>query len=124
VGQQDAPGKTEEAETATGAVNSDWPGCRPTGPPHLHLRRQYGCAIERCFEDEKGELGLDHYEGRKYRGLKRHLILTAVSHLFLATAHQELRGEKPGADGVPGADGDVGGGEGVVAVGPVWGSAA
>ena len=76
--------------------------------------------MERCFEDEKGELGLDHYEGRKYRGLKRHLILTAVSHLFLAKAHQELRGEKPGADGVPGANGDVGGGEGPVGFRPVW----
>jgi len=80
--------------------------------------------VERCFEDEKGELGLDHYEGRKYQGLKRHLILTAVSHLFLAKVHRELRGEKPGADGVSGADGDVVGGEGPVAVEPVWGSAA
>ena len=80
--------------------------------------------VERCFEDEKGELGLDHYEGRKYQGLKRHLILTAVSHLFLAKAHQELRGEKSGADGVPGADGDVGGGAEPVAVGPLWGTAA
>jgi SRSO17 transposase len=75
--------------------------------------------VERCFEDEKGELGLDHYEGRKYQGLKRHLILTAVSHLFLARAHQELRGEKPGADGVPGADGDVGGGAEPVAFRPL-----
>jgi SRSO17 transposase len=55
--------------------------------------------VERCFEDEKGELGLDHYEGRKYQGLKRHLIITAVSHLFLAKVHQELRGEKPGTAG-------------------------
>jgi SRSO17 transposase len=76
--------------------------------------------VERCFEDEKGELGLDHYEGRKYQGLKRHLILTSVSHLFLAQVHQELRGEKPGADGVPGADGGVGAGEEPVAVGPLW----
>ena len=80
--------------------------------------------VERCFEDEKGELGLDHDEGRKYQGLKRHLILTAVSHLFLARAHQGLRGEKPGADGVPGADGDVGGGPEPVGVGPLWGTAA
>lgn len=80
--------------------------------------------VERCFEDGKGELGLDRYEGRKYQGLRRHLILTAVSHLFLATVHHELRGEKPGADGVPGADGGVVGGEGAVAVGPVWDSAA
>jgi hypothetical protein len=56
--------------------------------------------VERCFEDEKGELGLDHYEGRKYLGLKRHMILTTVSHLFLAKSHQELRGEKPGVEGV------------------------
>lgn len=58
--------------------------------------------IERCFEDEKGEIGLDHYEGRLYRGLKRHLILSAVSHLFLARVQQDLRGEKSGADRVPG----------------------
>ena len=63
--------------------------------------------VERCFEDEKGELGLDHYEGRKYRGLKRHMILTAVSHLFLAKVQRDLRGEKSGVDGLPGADGDV-----------------
>ena len=31
--------------------------------------------VERCFEDSKGEIGLSHYEGRRYLGLKRHLIL-------------------------------------------------
>lgn len=61
--------------------------------------------VERCFEDEKTELGLDHFEGRSYLGLKRHQAITAVSHLFLARMHQELRGEKPGVDGLPGADG-------------------
>jgi SRSO17 transposase len=79
--------------------------------------------IERCFEDEKGELGLDHYEGRKYQGLKRHLIITAVSHLFLAKVHQDLRGEKPGTEGtdrVPGANGDGGTGEQLVAFGSSW----
>jgi SRSO17 transposase len=76
--------------------------------------------VERCFEDEKGELGLDHYEGRLYQGLKRHLIITAVSHLFLAKVHQDLRGEKPGAYRVPGAYGDGGRGEELVAFGPSW----
>ena len=57
--------------------------------------------VERCFEDEKGEIGLDHYEGRRYLGLKRHLIVSAVSHLFLAETRQDLGGEKSGADGVP-----------------------
>jgi hypothetical protein len=61
--------------------------------------------VERCFEDEKGEIGLDHYEGRRYLGLKRHLILSAVSHLFLAQVREDLGGEKPRPDRLPGAHG-------------------
>jgi hypothetical protein len=41
-------------------------------------------------------------EGRLYLGLKRHLILSAVSYLFLARMRQRLGGEKSGAHGVPG----------------------
>ena len=59
--------------------------------------------IERCFEDQKGEVGLDHYEGRRYLGLKRHLAISAVSYLFLAQTRQALKGEKPGANGLPSA---------------------
>jgi SRSO17 transposase len=62
--------------------------------------------VERCFEDQKGEIGLDQYEGRRHLGLKRHLIVSAVSYLFLARVREELRGEKPGADGLPAAHGD------------------
>lgn len=61
--------------------------------------------VERCFEDQKTELGLSHFESRNYRSLKRHLLITCVSSLFLAEAHQELRGEKSAPDGVPGAYG-------------------
>ena len=50
--------------------------------------------IERCFEDQKTELGFDHFEGRSYLGLKRHQAVTAVSHLFLAEAQQEAAGGK------------------------------
>ena len=63
--------------------------------------------VERCFEDQKGEIGLDHFEGRKWLGLQRHLALSAVSYLFLARTHQRLRGKKPGADRLPGAYGDL-----------------
>jgi hypothetical protein len=73
--------------------------------------------VERCFEDQKGEIGLDQYEGRRYRGLKRHLILSCVSYLFLSQVRQEFGGEKPGADGVPGAHGG-GGVDPVLVVGP------
>jgi len=63
--------------------------------------------VERCFEDGKGEIGLDQYEGRRYLGLKRHLLLSAVSYLFLARVRQEW-GEKSGVDGVPVAHRDGG----------------
>ena len=59
--------------------------------------------VERCFEDQKQEVGLDQWEGRHWLGLKRHLILTSVSYLFLARVRERLRGEKSGADAVPGA---------------------
>jgi len=59
--------------------------------------------VERCFEDQKQEVGLDQWEGRRWLGLKRHLILTSVSYLFLARVRKRLRGEKSGPDGVPGA---------------------
>jgi SRSO17 transposase len=71
--------------------------------------------VERCFEDEKTELGFDHYEGRNYRGLLRHQAVTAVSHLFLGEVHQQWRGEKSGTDRLPTAHGGRGAGAGVVA---------
>ena len=61
--------------------------------------------VERCFEDQKSEIGLDQYEGRRYQGLKRHLILSCISYLFLSRTRREFGGEKSGADGVPGAYG-------------------
>jgi SRSO17 transposase len=57
--------------------------------------------VERCFEDDKSEVGLDHYEGRRYPGLKRHLILSTISYLFLARTNQRLRGKKTRVDSLP-----------------------
>jgi len=57
--------------------------------------------VERCFEDQKSEIGLDQYEGRRYQGLKRHLILSRLSYLFLTRMRRESGGGKPGPDGVP-----------------------
>ena len=58
--------------------------------------------IERCFEDSKGEVGLDHFEVRRYGSIRRHLTVSMVSHLFLAEGADRLRGKKSGRDGVPG----------------------
>ena len=62
--------------------------------------------IERMFEDGKSELGMDHFEVRKFQSIQRHLILSCVSYLFLAEFHQDHREKKPGLDTLPGADGD------------------
>jgi len=86
-------------------VSNAAPGT-PVGPMLLAAFSRW--RVERCFEDHKGEVGMDHYEGRRYVGLKRHLVLSAVSYLFLARMRQEGGGEKPGADGVPGAYRDRG----------------
>ena len=52
--------------------------------------------IERCFQDQKGELGLDHFECRRYVAVQRHLLLTAISHLFLTRLRRtQLRDHPP-----------------------------
>ena len=63
-------------------------------------------AVERCFQDAKGELGMSHFEVRTYQSLMRHMILTAVSFLFLARALKKRRGEKPAPDDLPAPAGD------------------
>ena len=62
--------------------------------------------IERMFEDTKGELGMDHFEVRKYLSIRRHLILTCVSHLFLAEFHEKHK-KKRGPDDLSGSHGDI-----------------
>ena len=68
--------------------------------------------IERMFEDTKDELVQDHFEVRRYVAIQRHLILTGVSHLFLAEFRQEFRQEQGGkrrrSHHRPVADGDEG----------------
>lgn len=61
--------------------------------------------VERCFEDQKQEVGLDQWEGRCWLGLKRHLILTSVSYLFLARVRTTFREKKIGPNDKPSACG-------------------
>ena len=39
--------------------------------------------IEQCFEEAKTELGMDHYEVRKYRGWNHHILTCMLAHFFL-----------------------------------------
>lgn len=76
--------------------------------------------IERVFEDSKGELGLDHFEVRQFKAIQRHLILSCVSHLFLAELQQERRGEKSRPDAAPAAGGHGRVGPALEAWGPLF----
>jgi SRSO17 transposase len=46
-------------------------------------------AIEQCFEEGKTELGMAHYEVRKYAGWHHHMLTTMLAHFFLW--HLKLR---------------------------------
>jgi len=39
--------------------------------------------IEQCFEEAKEELGMDHYEVRKYPGWNHHMLTCMLAHFFL-----------------------------------------
>ena len=74
----------------------DWPAGDPE-PYHYylaHLHRPPTKArclklsrsrwhIERYFQRSKDDLGLDHFEGRSWRGFHHHLVLSAVAYLFI-----------------------------------------
>jgi hypothetical protein len=43
-----------------------------------------------CFEEGKGELGMDHYELRCWRGWYHHMTLVILAHHFLVRLRQRL----------------------------------
>ena len=56
-------------------------------------------AIEECFEEAKGEVGLDQYEVRRWDGWYRHITLAMLAQAYLAVIrHQAMeQGEKGAA---------------------------
>jgi SRSO17 transposase len=40
-------------------------------------------AMEQCFEESKTELGMDHYEVRKFKGWHHHMLTCMLAHFFL-----------------------------------------
>ena len=76
----------------------------PAGTTLKELARVAGTrwAIEECFEEAKGQVGLDQYEVRRWDGWYRHITLAMLAHAYLAVVrHQALaqgcRGEKGAA---------------------------
>lgn len=79
-------------------------------PPKTSVKKMLEVAfsrwgVEHVFRVAKTEIGLDHYEGRTYCGLMRHMVLCQVMMLFIAEQTTLLRGKKSGAVGTDdGAD--------------------
>ena len=54
--------------------------------------------IEECFEEAKGEVGLNQYEVRWWDGWYRHITLAMLAHAYLTVIrHQAMEGEEKGA---------------------------
>jgi SRSO17 transposase len=59
--------------------------------------------VERDYQELKGEIGLDHFEGRTWRGFHHHATLCAVAHGFLALRRALFPPETAAMDAAAGA---------------------
>jgi hypothetical protein len=62
-------------------------------------------AIEDGFQQAKGEVGLDHYEVRRWPGWYRHITLALLAHAFLVVTRAKAttsNGHKGGPGGLTG----------------------
>jgi len=50
-------------------------------------------AIEETFQTGKGEVGLDHYQVRRYDGWYRHMTLAMFAHAFLTATRAASAGK-------------------------------
>ena len=60
--------------------------CAPTTTTDEDLIRVAGArwAVEECFQTAKTEVGLDHYQVRRYDAWYRHITLAMLAHTYLA----------------------------------------
>lgn len=61
--------------------------------------------VERDYQELKQELGLDHYEGRTWRGFHHHATLCAAAHAFLALRRALFPPEQDALDDSTGPEG-------------------
>jgi SRSO17 transposase len=69
----------------------------PSATPMRELVRVSGARwpIERCFEENKSELGLDHYEHRSWTAWHRHMRLVFLAQLFLLRLQIKFKKKLP-----------------------------
>lgn len=76
-----APSGTTLAEMAT-AIGTRW-------------------TVEQCFQEGKGEVGLDHYEVRSWHGWYRHITLCMLAHAFLVVLRIQSQHQLPQTEQTP-----------------------
>ena len=74
-----------------------WLSNLPANTPHERLARlaRLRWMIELDYRQLKGELGLDHYEGRSYLGFHHHCALVIAAHGFLTLERQNPNHQRP-----------------------------
>jgi SRSO17 transposase len=78
LGERPVPGARGEVKWYCSNLPADTPLHRLVALAHSRW------PIEQFYEDAKGECGLDHYQGRRWDGLHRHLALVMLAYSFLA----------------------------------------
>jgi SRSO17 transposase len=91
LGERPAPGDGGDPKWFFSSLPADTPLERLVQLAHARW------TIEQFYEDAKGECGLDHYQGRRWDGLHRHLALVMLAYSFLVT--QSLLPRPPAAAG-------------------------
>ena len=70
-----------------------WPGRYLPGRVGPGGRTRW--AVEEGFEQAKGDVGLDHYEVRRWPGWYRHITLMLLAHAFLAVTRAQATSPEP-----------------------------
>lgn len=52
-------------------------------------------SVEQCFEEAKGEVGLDEYEVRSFHGWYRHITFSMLAHAFLTVLRAQSQADLP-----------------------------
>ena len=75
-----------EWPTGESAPTKYWLSTMPTSTPVEDLIKiaKIRWRIERDYEELKGEFGLDHFEGRNWRGFHHHAALSIAAYAFMA----------------------------------------
>lgn len=87
LGERPVPGERGDLKWYFSTLPADTPLHRLVEVAHSRW------PIEQFYEDAKGACGLDHYQGRRWDGLHRHLALVMLAYSFLA--HQRWMPANP-----------------------------